>query len=333
MFFGAETPQELISKYGVPGKILGEGAGGSVAIVESSSDGKIYAVKQFRPKSSKETDYDYTKKVQSEFCVGSTLHHENIIETYDMIKEGANVLIVMEYCPYDFFTLVMSGLLHKHEIACYIKQIINGVNYLHSVGLAHRDLKLDNCVVNPDGILKLIDFGSSVVFKYPYEDTIIYAKGVVGSDPYLAPEVFQSGHYDPRPADIWSIAIIFCCMTLRRFPWKVPKLSDGSFKAFSVLPDNLKSKTRGPYRLLRLLPHASRPLIGAMLDLNPNKRITMEGILNDEWFSSIDVCHYDASNQLVKGKSHEHHLVTEAELAKIQEEKEKAKKIEEQIVG
>jgi serine/threonine protein kinase len=59
----------------------------------------------------------------------------------------------------------------------------------------------------------------------------------VGSDPYLAPEVYDQAKYDPRMADIWSIAIIFCCMTLRRFPWKAPRISDNSYRLFVSTPD------------------------------------------------------------------------------------------------
>lgn len=59
----------------------------------------------------------------------------------------------------------------------------------------------------------------------------------MGSDPYLAPEVCNEIKYDPQPADVWSLAIIFCCMSLRRFPWKAPRLSDKSFKLFCSRPD------------------------------------------------------------------------------------------------
>lgn len=60
--------------------------------------------------------------------------------------------------------------------------------------------------------------------------------GIVGSDPYLAPEVYDSSKYDPQPADIWSLAIIFACMSLRRFPWKAPRLTDNSYKHFVSAP-------------------------------------------------------------------------------------------------
>ena len=60
--------------------------------------------------------------------------------------------------------------------------------------------------------------------------------GIVGSDPYLAPEVYDTSKYDPRPTDVWSLAIIFACMSLRRFPWKAPRLTDNSYKLFVSSP-------------------------------------------------------------------------------------------------
>jgi serine/threonine protein kinase len=62
------------------------------------------------------------------------------------------------------------------------------------------------------------------------------ATGIVGSDPYLAPEVYDERKYDPTATDIWSLAIIFCCMTLRRFPWKQPRIIDNSYKLFISPP-------------------------------------------------------------------------------------------------
>ncbi|KKA21478.1 Protein kinase [Rasamsonia emersonii CBS 393.64] len=226
----------LQSKYGKLGKVLGSGAGGSVRLLKRSSDGVTFAVKQFRDRHSWETEKEYSKKVTAEFCIGSTLHHGNIIETLDIIQEGGHWYEVMEYAPYDLFAIVMTGKMTKEEIACAFKQILSGVAYLHGMGLAHRDLKLDNVVVNEHGIMKLIDFGSAVVFRYPFENDIVLASGIVGSDPYLAPEVYDEKKYDPRPTDIWSLAIIFCCMTLRRFPWKQPRITDNSYKLFVSPP-------------------------------------------------------------------------------------------------
>lgn len=260
---GKETPYQMAtdnvpfaddhglhSRYGKLGKVLGSGAGGSVRLLKRNSDGVTFAVKQFRDRHSWESLKEYSKKVTAEFCIGSTLHHGNIIETLDIIQESHHWYEVMEYAPYDLFAIVMTGKMAKDEIACSFKQILSGVSYLHGMGLAHRDLKLDNVVVNEHGIMKLIDFGSAVVFRYPFENDIVPASGmltlpfvnhanylgIVGSDPYLAPEVYDEKKYDPRPTDIWSMAIIFCCMTLRRFPWKQPRTTDTSYRLFVSKP-------------------------------------------------------------------------------------------------
>ena len=168
----------LEAKYGKFGKILGSGAGGSVRLLKRSSDGTTFAVKQFRERHNWESEKDYAKKVTAEFCIGSTLHHGNIIETLDIIQENGHWFEVMEYAPYDLFAIVMTGKMSREEVACSFLQIVNGVNYLHSMGLAHRDLKLDNVVVNEFGIMKLIDFGSATVFRYPFENDLVLASGM-----------------------------------------------------------------------------------------------------------------------------------------------------------
>lgn len=167
----------LQSKYGKFGKVLGSGAGGSVRLMKRSSDGVTFAVKQFRPRHSYETEKEYSKKVTAEFCIGSTLHHGNIIETMDIVHEKGSWYEVMEYAPFDLFAIVMTGKMSREEVTCCTIQILNGVNYIHSMGLAHRDLKLDNVVVNEHGIMKIIDFGSAAVFRYPFENELVLATG------------------------------------------------------------------------------------------------------------------------------------------------------------
>lgn len=167
----------LQSKYGKFGKVLGSGAGGSVRLMKRSSDGVTFAVKQFRTRHSYESEKDYNKKVTAEFCIGSTLHHGNIIETMDLVNEKGSYFVVMEYAPFDLFAIVMTGKMSREEVTCCTLQILNGVTYLHNMGLAHRDLKLDNVVVNEHGIMKIIDFGSAAVFRYPFEDEIVLASG------------------------------------------------------------------------------------------------------------------------------------------------------------
>ncbi|KAI5950606.1 hypothetical protein CANMA_005266 [Candida margitis] len=399
--FGAGKPDpinpaaDLFKKYGSPGKLLGSGASGSVNLLTSKTDPtKIFAVKKFRSRLPNEQESDYNIKVQNEYKVGEYLDHQNIIHTYELIKDYSKVggkttdpdyYIVMEYCPFDFFNLVMSGLMSENEVNCYFKQIVKGVHFLHEHGLAHRDLKLDNCVVNTQGILKLIDFGSAVQFEkevpkgyYVTDDDImldsthklLFARGVVGSDPYLSPEVFEpiglGNGYDPRTADVWSIAIIYCCMILKRFPWKLPKLSDPSYRSFAGPQLNPGTATtagveqdmnnlhidhnqqqqyqdrhahhgpQGPEKLFRLLPQDSRNLLKNMLILNPKQRYLMSDVARDPFLQSIRECKVIGDrddSHTVPSDNHTHHLVSEDDLKKIEQEKERAKKMREAGMG
>lgn len=182
----------------------------------------------------------------------------------------------MEYAPYDLFSVVMSGRMGRPEIYCVFRQICDAVDYLHGMGLAHRDLKLDNCVMTTDNIVKLIDFGTATVFHYPGQ-SLTLASGVVGSDPYLAPEVLHAQQYDPRKTDVWSVAIIFMCMVLRRFPWKIPDPKvDPSYKSFvQSHPDLCVKPTTAPTApasgsatpSLGLSPQGLGPLRAASADL------------------------------------------------------------------
>ncbi|KAH3678393.1 hypothetical protein WICMUC_001410 [Wickerhamomyces mucosus] len=386
---------DLVKKYGQLGKVLGSGAGGSVRLLTRPSDGLTFAVKEFRAKRSNEQLKDYVKKCTAEFCVGSTLDHQNIIKTLDITNYNDHYFEIMEYCPVDFFAVVMSGQMVRNEINCCFKQLVNGVNYIHSMGLAHRDLKLDNCVMTKDGICKIIDFGSAVVFKYPYDNHIVKTKGIMGSDPYLAPEVLKiDEYYDPQLVDIWSLAIIYCCIQIKRFPWKCPKITDSSYKLFQMpddqphdytkaakihaeliqkrkderkkLKESLQNLTldkeknnnnlnedqpqsllessvsidkkelverphhiqtqrkpsfqsssqnhfHGPYRLLRLLPHAARPIISKMLAINPEDRATIRDILDDDWFKNIQVCTLDEGGNFHGSRNHLHIKIKEDE--------------------
>ncbi|KAI9259344.1 kinase-like domain-containing protein [Sporodiniella umbellata] len=299
--FANEFNRNLEGKYGKWGRFVGKGAGGSVRLIRRSTDGKTFAVKQFRKRGLNEPEKEYVKKVTAEFCIGSTLHHPNVIETLDIIQEGTHFFEIMEFAPNDLFNIVMSGKMSREEIACCWRQLLSGVQYMQQMGLAHRDLKLDNMVLDERGIVKIIDFGCAVVNKYPFESKVHKSRGVCGSDPYIAPEQFTEPEYDARLTDLWSCAIIFICMSIRRFPWRLPRPDkDPSYKNF-VTPS-----TQGAEKLFKMLPRESRSIIKQILNPNPLERCSLEDVLSDDWVKSIPVCAADHPE-----KSHAHHLLVE----------------------
>lgn len=89
------TQAHLAKKYGKWGRVLGSGAGGTVRLIKGKQNGNIFAVKEFRPKRSGETEKEYQKKVTAEFCVGSTLKHPNIIQTVDIVCDRGHYYEVL----------------------------------------------------------------------------------------------------------------------------------------------------------------------------------------------------------------------------------------------
>ena len=337
LYTNIEASTDLVSrKYKDLNVVLGEGSGGIVKLVKRVLDNKKFALKEYRFKKKKESEREYIKKIVSEYCIASTLKNTNICETLEILYENGKIFQILEYCEYDLFALVMSEKMQYDEICCLFKQLINGVKYLHDIGLSHRDLKLDNCVVTQKGILKLIDFGASSVFHYPLSSHLIEANGIVGSDPYLSPEVFYFEEYDPRALDVWSIGIIFFCMITRKFPWKYPKLKDEQFKAFcsgrgvSYFKDLVTSPATdynnqyddvykeqvidmGPNFLLHRLPEESHTIMSRILEISPFKRTTINEILQDDWVKEIEICQVvsaagldEASPRIINKDDHVH---------------------------
>ena len=193
----------LLKKYGICDKAaIGKGATAVVRLAHKwdRREEKLYAVKEFRKRRKNETEKDYVKKLTSEFCISSTLHHTNIVETVDLVQdEQHHWCEVMEYCPGgDLYAAIKKGGMSSGEVECTFKQLLLGIQYLHSMGVAHRDIKPENLLLDGRGHVKITDFGVSDVFRMCWEKKTHLSKGLCGSEPYIAPELFeQKGEQSP----------------------------------------------------------------------------------------------------------------------------------------
>jgi len=194
----------LLKKYGICDKAaIGKGATAVVRLAHKwdRREEKLYAVKEFRKRRKNETEKDYVKKLTSEFCISSTLHHTNIVETVDLVQdEQHHWCEVMEYCPGgDLYAAIKKGGMSSGEVECTFKQLLLGIQYLHSMGVAHRDIKPENLLLDGRGHVKITDFGVSDVFRMCWEKKTHLSKGLCGSEPYIAPELFeQKGEFSSR---------------------------------------------------------------------------------------------------------------------------------------
>lgn len=194
-FLFASQTYLLRQKYGRLGKTLGVGASGRVRLLYNEREGNYFAVKEFFVRQQGvESERSYLNRLFTEYAVLSNLHHMNIISVYDFIfeKSSNRAYQVMEFCAGgDCFSAVFESRgCSVEEINCTFKQLIQGLCYLHSCGIVHRDLKLENLVFDAQGCVKICDFGSLEVVQKSGDFVARRSNLMRGSLPYVAPEVF-----------------------------------------------------------------------------------------------------------------------------------------------
>jgi protein-serine/threonine kinase len=326
---------ELLSEFeyqhkllGRHGKHLGKGAASKVTLMaRKGCPTELYAVKEFRGKSHRESKEEYDKKIKSEFSIAKSLHHPNIVETVRLCTDSSRWNHVMEYCSEgDLFTLVQKGHLKgedkKKDRQCLFKQLVQGVSYLHANGIAHRDLKLENLLITKDSKLKITDFGVSEVFCGTHPglreaggqcgqnmgEIRLCSPGMCGSEPYVAPEVLQKKEsYDPRALDVWSSAIIMIYMCFGGAIWNkaeagnphFDKLVRGWAKWYEKHPEEDACITDTDYPNCYALdvgvnPPALRRVLLQMLNPDPAKRISIHEVLNNRWMKGVECCQLES---------------------------------------
>ncbi|KAJ3162148.1 serine/threonine-protein kinase HAL4/sat4 [Geranomyces michiganensis] len=300
------SPSEssMADKYGKISKneVLGKGANAVVRLAHKKDAAtpeqaeQLFAVKEFRKRRKGETQREYIKKLIAEFCISSNMRHENVIQTVDLIQdERERWCEVMEYMPGgDLYSLIASGeLTDPDEKFCLFKQLVRGVAYLHSVGVAHRDIKPENLLLDAEkGIVKITDFGVSEVFRTCFEKSPRKASGVCGSEPYIAPEEWQSpSGYDATKADIWACGIILYTMLQASIPWRVAKTLDPHYAKYAAFAAaNTDARTIGYAPFDRLQPPGLRVIMYKMMVVDPAARATADEVLADKWLAAVECC-------------------------------------------
>ncbi|KAJ5481428.1 kinase-like domain-containing protein [Penicillium sp. IBT 31633x] len=234
-----EDISTLFQKYGKLCSFVGRGSSGSIFLSHKTQEWRpelrnSYAVKVYCRKADL-GGTAYRRRVESEFYILSLLKHRNIIRTFDLLSLGdGGLCAILEYCSDgDLCSLIiLSGHLEDPEADCFFKQLMQGVDYLHEMGVAHRDLKPENLLLSPSGCLKISDFGNAECFRLAWESDIYMSKTRRGSRPYLSPEQYLSEEFDPRSVDVWAAAITYLAMRTGRLPWKVATDNDECFKDY-----------------------------------------------------------------------------------------------------
>ncbi|NWX46885.1 M3K2 kinase, partial [Steatornis caripensis] len=203
------------------GKLLGQGAFGRVYLCYDADTGRELAVKQVQfdpdsPETSKEVN-----ALECEIQLLKNLLHERIVQYYGFLRDPPErtLSIFMEYMPGGSIKdqLKSYGALTENVTRKYTRQILEGVHYLHSNMIVHRDIKGANILRDSAGNVKLGDFGASKRLQ-----TICLSgtgmKSVTGTPYWMSPEVISGEGYG-RKADIWSVGCTVVEMLTEKPPW------------------------------------------------------------------------------------------------------------------
>jgi len=245
-------------------KNLGAGGVGSVDLVKS--DNQLYALKTI----SKSSKNFHRQHIDNEIRAGKILHHTNIAGAHRSWEDRHNVYLLMEYVGgWDLFGLIESlgGAISEKTSRGIFRQIVEAVKCLHAQDIAHRDLKLDNVMVDHKLQAKIIDFGLCRISRAKRcEDR-------VGSPEYCAPEVATSSRYNALQADVWSLGIILFAMLHGSFP----------FSSADINRIRVGYPIRIPFGASSQLSAAAKDLMLSMLRVNAKRRPTIDEIAEHEW--------------------------------------------------
>lgn len=230
-----------------------------------------------------------------------TTHHENIINLLEINVHEDDVYLVFPYFRFDLMKYLSKNIPNKKETIHIVKQIANGLNYLHEQGIIHRDLKPGNILLDFNLNVKIADFG----MVRNTNQAGIYSPGVVTLW-YRAPEVILGAKNYNHKIDIWSLgciaaemllghplfqgntdikmleSIIYICGPINQRTWP----SVNSLPNFSVL--NLPQSPRNLRKILNANCEEIVDFIDKIMILNPEQRPSTSDILKNEIFESYD---------------------------------------------
>ncbi|KAM7328683.1 hypothetical protein ACRRTK_012775 [Alexandromys fortis] len=212
-------------------------------------------------------------EIDSEVKILQTLEHSNIIHFFHVIDTQSTTYIIMEYVAGKDLHMFLSEVLclKEQEARPIFRQVVSGVHFLHQRRIAHRDIKLENILIDGGGNVKLCDFGLAIQLAEGQK-----LEELCGSLLYMAPEILARKPYDGLAVDMWSLGVVLYAMVTGYYPYAEDTLDS---------MHRLITNTKYP-----VFYHWSIPchiIIAQFLMVPTNRRITIFQLVKRPWLGPI----------------------------------------------
>ena len=265
-------PKSKLNYY-LYGRQIGHGAFGQVNLALHIASGRLVAIKIFAKKNLK--NIRAKEKIMTEIETLSNFHHPFINQILDNFETDTHIFIVMEYVCGDLLGFIRKrGKLSESVSKIIFKQLIEGLKYIHKKHFVHRDIKLDNILIDLTNTIKICDFGVSRHFEDKNEIMFDHC----GTPAYIAPEIFEHNGYKGPSCDIWSAGVTLYYMLSGEQPFKAGSISE--------LEKIIKI---GEFKEIEGVSKEANNLINKILQVNPKNRISADDILNHKWLDKVDL--------------------------------------------
>ncbi|XP_053364554.1 calcium/calmodulin-dependent protein kinase type 1D [Clarias gariepinus] len=254
-------------------EVLGTGAFSEVVLAQERATGKMFAVKCIPKKALKGKE----SSIENEIAVLRRIKHENIVALEDIYESSDHLYLIMQLVSGGelFDRIVEKGFYTEKDASTLIRQVLDAVNYLHTMGIVHRDLKPENLLYfNPQDGSKIMisDFGLSKM-----EGTGDVMSTACGTPGYVAPEVLAQKPYS-KAVDCWSIGVI-AYILLCGYP---PFYDENDSKLFEQI---LKADYEFDAPYWDDISDSAKDFISCLMEKDSAKRYTCEQALRHPWIA------------------------------------------------
>lgn len=257
-------------------KSIGAGSMGQVKLAIHRYTRQMAAVKivpkaytQRRTGGGGESDEAKDARIIREGAIGQLLYHPNIARLYDVYSMTSHWYLVFEYVAggqmLDY--IITHGCVKEQQARRFARGIVSALDYCHHNSIVHRDLKIENVLINDDGEVKLIDFGLSNLF---YRDNLL--KTFCGSLYFAAPELLNAQPYVGPEVDVWSLGVVLYVLVSGKVPFED--------RSMTVLHAKIK---RGVVEYPTWLSSQCVDLLSRMLVVAPSERATLYEVIHHPW--------------------------------------------------